>query len=133
MEETSLARMKGGHETILFVDDEDTLAEMAGEMLEKLGYVVDVFSNSTDALAAVRKDSTKYDLLITDQTMPDISGMDLAAKVLEIYPDLPVILYTGYSATIDGQEAKRIGIKEFLMKPLSMRVLADAVRRTLDG
>ncbi len=132
-DEIALAQMKGGDEKILFVDDESTLAAMAGEMLEKLGYSVQVLSSSKKALQMFRKSPYEYDLLITDQTMPDISGIDLALHTLRIRPDLPVILYTGYSASIDEDEVKNIGIREFLMKPLSMSVLADVVRRTLDG
>ncbi len=130
--ENALDQMKGGDEKILLVDDEATLADMAGEMLEKLGYKVRVHSSSKDALQEFRKEPQQYDLLITDQTMPDISGMDLAIQVLGIRPEFPVILYTGYSAAIDEEEAKNIGIREFLMKPLSMNILAEAVRRTLD-
>lgn len=133
IEQASLTRMKGGSEQILFVDDETTLAEMAGEMLENLGYTVRVMSNSMDAFKLFQKDPSQFDLLITDQTMPDISGMELARRVLNVRKDLPVILYTGYSATIDAKEAAQIGIREFLMKPLSMNVLADVVRRTLDN
>ncbi len=133
MEEASLLQMTGGNERILFVDDETTLADMAGEMLENLGYTVNVLSSSASALALFRQKPENFDLLITDLTMPGISGMDLASEVLSLSPDLPVILYTGYSATIDGEEARRVGIREFLMKPLSMNVLAEAVRKTLDG
>ncbi len=132
VEDISLGQIRGGHEAILFIDDEVTLAEMAGEMLEKLGYRVDVYSNSREALDSFRRAPERFDLLITDQTMPDISGIELARLVLSIRPDLPVILYTGYSAAIDSTEAQRLGIREFLMKPLSMSHLAEAVRRALD-
>ncbi len=133
LEEISFERMRGGKERILFVDDETTLAEMAGEMLEKLGYSISVLSSSVDALSLFRENPEEFDLLLTDQTMPDMSGLELAREVLQLRPDLPVILYTGYSATINGQEAKQIGIREFLMKPLSMSVLAEAVRKALDS
>ncbi len=132
VEDIVAGQIRGGHEAILFIDDEVTLAEMAGEMLVKLGYQVDVYSNSRDALDAFCRAPERYDLLITDQTMPDISGMDLARQALTLRPDLPVILYTGYSAAIDGAEAQRVGIRQFLMKPLSMSLLAEAVRRALD-
>lgn len=131
-DENALAQMKGGHEKILFVDDETTLASMAGEMLERLGYTVRVQSSSKAALQDFRNTPYEYDLLITDQTMPDISGIDLAMQVLRMRPDFPIILYTGYSSAIDENEVKKIGIRKFLMKPMSMSLLADAVRKTLD-
>lgn len=133
MEESSFQQIQGGRERILFVDDEITLAEMAGEMLRKLGYEVKILSSSTDALQVFREKPGEFDLLLTDQTMPDLSGMDLAGQVLRLRPDLPVVLYTGNSATIDVDEAKRLGIREILMKPLGMSLLAGAVRKTLDG
>jgi signal transduction histidine kinase/CheY-like chemotaxis protein len=133
MEESSFQQMRGGRERILFVDDEMTLAEMAGEMLEKLGYAVKILSSSTDALQLFKEKPGEFDLLITDQTMPDLSGIDLACQVLLLRPDLPVVLYTGNATTIDADEAKRLGIREILMKPLGMSVLAEAVRKTLDG
>lgn len=110
-----------------------TLAEMAGMMLELLGYSVTILSSSSAALQLFQERPDGFDLLITDQTMPDISGMELARLVLQKRPGLPVILYTGYSAAIDAEEARRVGITRFLMKPLSMSVLAGAVRETLDG
>ncbi len=132
-EESVHGQMRGGNERILFVDDEKTLAEMAGNMLEQLGYSVVILSSSTAALQLIKEQPNYFDILITDQTMPDLSGMDLTREVLKLCPGLPVILYTGYSATIDGDEAKRIGINRCLMKPLGMNILADAVRSTLDN
>ncbi len=132
-EDVESATMPRGNERILFVDDETALAEMAGQMLEKLGYTVNVLSDSREAFDLFTSAPDAFDLLLTDQTMPDISGMDLAKKVLSLRPDLPVILYTGYSTAVDGNEARQIGIRQFLMKPLSMNVLAEVVRKTLDG
>ncbi len=121
-----------GNERILFVDDEENLAKLTGQMLRMLGYEVNVMSHSSRALEMFTSSPESFDLLITDQTMPEMSGMELASQVLAIRPGLPVILYTGYSAVIDGDEAKRIGIQQFLMKPLSMNKLAEVVRKTLD-
>lgn len=132
-EDNSFLQIQGGSERIIFVDDEQTLAEMAGEMLEKLGYSVEVFSSSRKALERFKKRPDSFDLLITDQTMPDLSGMVLAAEILRLRSDLPIILYTGYAATIDAEDVKKAGIRDFLMKPLTMGVLAEAVRRALDG
>ncbi len=131
-EDVIIDQMPRGNERILFVDDEETLSEMAGHMLEKLGYMVKVSSSSNEALELFCHSPEDFDLLITDQTMPDLSGMNLAQEILAIRPDLPVLLYTGYSAAVDSKEARRIGIRQCLMKPLSMNVLAGAVRKTLD-
>lgn len=121
-----------GTERILFVDDELELVDMARQMLEKLGYSVEVLTSSVEALEELEKDSDRFDLVITDQTMPGLSGLELARKIKILKPTLPVILYTGYSATIDAEEAKRIGIKEFLLKPLNMVELSAVVRSVLD-
>ena len=124
--------MPTGSEHILFVDDEENLAEVAREMLVRLGYQVDVRTSSVEALQTLRQCPGRYHLLITDQTMPALSGIDLARQALALQPDLPVILYTGYSTAVDGPEARRAGIKAFLMKPLSMNTLAAVVREVLD-
>lgn len=125
-------RIPGGKETILFVDDESALTEMAGHMLEMLGYRVQISTSSTNALELFKKSPDGFDLLITDQTMPGLSGINLAKEVLAIKPDLPVILYSGYPAGLDFEEVTRFGIRQFLTKPLSMSVLAEVVRKTLD-
>ena len=131
--EDRVQEMPQGNERILFVDDEETLADMAGEMLIKLGYKVKVMTDSVEALRVFRTQPYNYDLIITDQTMPEITGLELAREILSLRPSVPVILYTGYSTSIDGGEAKLIGVREFMMKPLSMTNLALTVRRVLDG
>jgi len=124
--------MPHGKERILFVDDEPTLANVVGEMLEKLGYYVEIQTSSVGALELFKQVPERYDLLITDQTMPVLSGVEFAREALSIKPDIPVILYTGYSTAIDEKEARKIGIREFLMKPVSMTNLATVVRNVLD-
>jgi len=124
--------MPHGKERILFVDDEKTLANVVGEMLEKLGYYVEIQTSSVKALELFKQVPERYDLLITDQTMPALSGVEFAREALSIKPDIPVILYTGYSTAIDEKEARKIGIREFLMKPVSMTNLATVVRNVLD-
>ena len=121
-----------GNETILFVDDEIALGEVTGKMLSRLGYRVDVQSSSVEALKMVREHPGRYDLMITDQTMPVLSGTELSREVLTSEPDLLIILYTGYSAKVDGDAARKIGIREFLMKPVSMDKLTAVIRRLLD-
>lgn len=122
-----------GNERILFVDDEETLAEMAEQMLDHLGYRPRIFTNSTEALAHFEKNSDQYELVITDLTMPSMSGVELSAKITNIRPDIPVILHTGYSTKIDAGEARAAGIQSFMIKPLSMAKLSRLVRDVLDG
>jgi len=124
--------MPMGSERILFVDDEETLAEMAGEMLRKLGYDVQIMTSGLDALQQIQASPEQYDLIITDQTMPSISGLDLARSIVALQPGVPIILYSGYSAAISADEAREIGIKKVLMKPLSMTLLSQTVRQILD-
>jgi CheY-like chemotaxis protein len=125
--------MPRGTERILFVDDEEVLAEVTQEMLQKLGYKVEIQTNSVEALHRFRAQPGEYDLLITDQTMPDMSGMELAREALDIRSDIPVVLYTGYSSSIDESALRRIGIQNYLMKPLSMTKLATVIRQILDA
>ena len=124
--------MPGGSERILFVDDEETLAEMAGEMLKKLGYAVQIMTDSSQARTAVLSAPERYDLIIIDQAMPGISGMDLAHAILASRVKTPIILYSGYPATVSEDEARAIGIRKVLVKPLSMVLLSQAVRQVLD-
>lgn len=121
-----------GHgERILFVDDEAPLATLSKSMLERLGYRVTVQTSSLEALATFSAHSDEFDLVITDQTMPSLSGADLAKLVLDIRPGLPVILATGYSTTINPEKAKAIGIRELLQKPNTTQTLGEAIRRAL--
>lgn len=122
---------KGHGERILFVDDEAPLATLSKTMLERLGYHVTVQTSSLEALATFSAQSDQFDLVITDQTMPSLSGADLARLMLEIRPDLPVILATGYSTTINPERAGAIGIRELLQKPNTTQSLSEAIRRVL--
>ncbi len=122
-----------GSECILFVDDEELLADLAESMLTELGYRVITMTESTEALKLFSANIDQIDLVITDQTMPTLSGKDLIQELLKIKPDLPTILCTGFSSKIDKTAAMALGIKDFLMKPLDLRELSLAVRRVLDG
>ncbi len=124
--------LPGGSESILFVDDELFLADLGRDMLAQLGYRVDARSSSVEALAALHADKGRYDLLITDMTMPDLTGDELTARALKLCPDLPVIICTGYSERIDKSRAAAIGARELLLKPLSLQMMANTVRRVLD-
>ena len=122
----------GGNERILLVDDERDLLETIAESLEMLGYRVTATCNSSEALQIFRTDPQGFDLVITDQTMPDLSGVELAVDLLKTRADLPIILSTGYSTKVSPVEAKRIGIREFCAKPLEMQQLAVVIRKILD-
>ncbi len=121
-----------GSERILLVDDEETIARMGKKMLERLGYDVTSRAGSTDALEAFRAAPDKYDLVITDMTMPQMTGVQLAQKLLEIKPDIPIIICTGFSAKIDDERIKDYGIRGFVMKPVVQRELAKKIREVLD-
>jgi CheY-like chemotaxis protein len=117
-----------GRGRILFVDDEESLVEIGKEMLEDLGYTVTGSVSSAKALALFTSDPDAFDLVITDQTMPDFTGLDLAREFAFIRPDVPVILVTGFSHLVDAGRARQAGIRAFLMKPLPKGELARTVR-----
>ncbi len=120
-----------GSERILLIDDEEILANMTRTMLEKLGYQVTVRRSSLEALTTFQNQPDAYDLVITDQTMPGMTGIDLARRMLQLRPDLPIILCTGYSSLISEDKAKSAGIRGFALKPLAKKDLAVLIRRVL--
>ncbi len=122
-----------GTEHILFVDDEPMLVKLAESMLSKLGYSVVTRSSSSEALEIFQKDPDKFDLIITDMTMPGMTGDRLAQKLIAIRNDIQIILCSGYSEHISEEKVKNIGIKEFVMKPLEIKDLAKIIRKVLDG
>ena len=122
-----------GSEHILYIDDEETLAVMGKDMLERLGYRVATETSSIEALSIFRDQPNTYDLVITDQTMPEMTGVDLARRMLQIRPDLPIILCTGYSSQVSEEKAKAFGIKGFAMKPLARKDIAVLIRNVLDA
>ncbi len=122
----------GGCEHILFVDDEPILCKMQTKQLERHGYRVTAQENSREALALFSKEPTAFDLVITDQTMPDLTGFDMAVEMLRIRPDLPIILCTGYSSIVSEEKAKAAGIRGFAEKPVLGNVLAHLIREVLD-
>jgi len=124
--------VKGGHERILFVDDEKELVHLYKVMLQNLGYDVTVTSDSEEALHLFRQEPYKFDLLITDYTMPKLTGRELSIEILKIKPDFPVILCSGFSETFNKEHAVEAGIREFLMKPLNKKIVAQAIRKVLD-
>jgi PAS domain S-box-containing protein len=120
-----------GNEHILYIDDESMLVEMGQNMLQRLGYQVTVCNSSLEALASFQNQPEAYDLVITDQTMPGMTGIDLARRMLQIRPNLPIILCTGYSNLITEDRAKAAGIKGFAFKPLAKNDLAMLIHRVL--
>ncbi len=122
----------GGHERILFVDDEPALVDLGKQLLERLGYRVTTRTSSIEAFELFKARPDKFDLLLTDMTMPHMTGEKLAQEFMKIRPNIPVILCTGYSEWITEEKAKKVGIRLFAMKPLVMRELADAIRKVLD-
>ncbi|MBW2168987.1 MAG: response regulator, partial [Deltaproteobacteria bacterium] len=122
-----------GHERVLFVDDEPALVEIGKQMLERLGYEVTTRTSSIEALELFKAKPDRFDLVITDMTMPHMTGERLARELMKIRPDIPIILCTGFSERISEEKAKGMGIKAFVMKPLVMRDLANTVRKVLDN
>ena len=123
----------GGNEHILFIDDEEDIALTGKAMLETLGYRVTAISSSPNALNMFARNPHDFDIVITDQTMPRMTGDRIAKHMLEIRPDLPVILVTGLSESITKETRDRIGIKGFLMKPFSISEIGKTVRGALDA
>ncbi len=123
--------MPHGEGTILFVDDENSLVTIGKEMLEQLGYTVIAKTDSTEALEEFTANPYKYDLVVTDQTMPVLTGADLAQKIFAIRADIPIVLCTGFSEVISEEKAKAIGIREFIMKPIFMKEIAFVIRNLL--
>ena len=124
--------LRGGHETILLVDDEKSIVEVGRKILSRLGYVVYGRTDPETALQDFCADSDKYDLVITDMTMPGMTGDELARKILEIRPEKPIILCTGFSKKINMEQAMDIGIRYYIEKPLNRYELAITVRAVLD-
>ena len=121
-----------GCERILFVDDEESLVEMGEDVLAELGYEVTSRMNGRQALALLKGDPSRFDLVITDQTMPEMTGIELAKEILAIRADMPIIMCTGFSYVVDADKAKAAGIKAFAMKPLTKREIAKTIRKVLD-
>ena len=121
----------GQGQSILLVDDEKQLVVIGRKMLERLNYVVECKTDVTEALEAVRADPTGFDLVITDLTMPGMTGTDFARRLLEIRPDLPIILTTGYGANLTSETVRALGIRELLSKPHNAQALGMAVQRAL--
>ena len=123
--------LPSGTECILFVDDEQAITNMSKEMLENLGYKVIAETSSVDALTSFKNQPDEIDVVITDLTMPHMSGLELAQKFQRIRPDTPIILCSGYVAQIPVEKAKSMGIQAVVSKPVSRRTIAEVIRGVL--
>jgi CheY-like chemotaxis protein len=121
----------GEGERILIIEDEAIQLQSFATALERLGYRPTARTDSREALADFRENPGDFDLVITDQTMPKMTGSELAEAILRIRPDLPIILCTGFSEIVDGEKAKLIGIREFILKPFSLSDISVTIRRAL--
>ncbi|MEQ8169632.1 MAG: PAS domain S-box protein [Candidatus Eremiobacterota bacterium] len=122
-----------GKERILIVDDEEILVNAMGKMLEKLGYTVIVKNNAYDLLGTFCKEPHNFDLVITDQTMPQMTGIELAGELTGIRPDIPVVLCSGYTDIISMEKARETGIRDILKKPVTLQDLAGALENLFRG
>ena len=125
-------KLPEGNERILLVDDEESIIYVGRLRLERLGYKVETRMNPVEALELFRADPDRFDLVITDMTMPQMNGDQLVKEVLKIHPDMPTILCTGFSERIDEEKAKSIGIRKYIEKPINSSKLAKIVRKVLD-
>jgi len=130
--EQAVSQIDGGNERILLVDDEHDILEVEKEMLKKLGYTITAKDNSREALNLFAEQPEKFDMVITDMTMPHMTGDVFARELSKIRSDIPIILCTGYSALISKEKAASLGIMGFLMKPVALRDLSNMIRSVLD-
>ncbi len=123
--------LPGGSERILLVDDEESIMQMMQERLQRLGYDVVARKCSLEALGTFREHPGAFDLVITDQTMPHLTGIDLAKEIQRVRPGMPIILCTGFSEVITAEKVGVLGIQKLLMKPVIFRELVESIRKAL--
>ena len=122
-----LGALQHGQGNVLLVDDEEQVVEVSSEMLRRLGYAVQGVTSSREALSLILNSPESYDLLVTDLTMPEMTGVELCSEVKKIRPGLPVILCTGYDEKVSAEILEKIGADRYCMKPVSMKAFADTV------
>ena len=122
---------RGDGQTVMIVDDEKPLVELAEEMLAKLGYEPIGFGSSVAALEAFRAAPQRFDIVLTDETMPELVGTDLAREIHLLRPAIPIVLMSGYSGVQLHERARAVGIREILRKPLQSRDIAECLGRVL--
>jgi CheY-like chemotaxis protein len=121
----------GAGQRVLFVDDEASLAKLGQRMLERLGYQAECFTDAVRALAVLRSEPDRYSAMITDLSMPVLSGQELAQTALESAPRLPIILMSGYAPAQARTRALEVGVREVILKPVSLELLGAALARAL--
>ncbi|MEW6518041.1 MAG: response regulator [Thermodesulfobacteriota bacterium] len=131
--ESEKMNLPGGTERIMVVDDELAITQMLRKILERLGYAVTSFTSSVEAMQYFTEHSDRFDLVISDQTMPEIMGDELAIRLLQVRPDIPIVICSGFSERINGRKAGELGIKEYVMKPLIPADMARMIRQVLDA
>ncbi|WP_051328274.1 PAS domain S-box protein [Desulfatirhabdium butyrativorans] len=129
---TAVTEIPLGNERILLVDDERPIIDMERRMLERLGYKVETFLDSESALTCFEADPLRFDIVLTDMSMPKMTGVQLSKRILAIRPGMPIILCTGHTEMIDEQAAIAIGIRALSPKPLAVEVLAALIRQVID-
>lgn len=120
----------GGGRRVLLVDDEQPIARVGCLMLERMGFSVDMHITSTGAWDAFRSDPNRYDLVVTDQTMPQMTGIELSSRILEARPDIPIILVTGFHASASPERVRELGLAKMLMKPYTIQSLSRAIKES---
>ncbi len=120
-----------GDGTILLVDDEEVLLEIEQQLLESLGYTVKTTTNGDEALKLFQSDIDMFDLVLTDQTMPGMTGSELVKHILEIRPEIPIILASGFSDSTSPEKAKEAGVYDYVMKPIDLPKLASIIQSAL--
>lgn len=120
-----------GRERILFIDDEEAIADLGHEMLTDFGYDVTVMINSAEALELFNKAPDKFDIIITDQIMPDMTGTELAEEIMKVRDDIPIILTSGFSEVVKPEKMSELGIREYVRKPFVIKELGTAIRKAL--
>ena len=131
VEKEATENFRHNKEHILLIDDEGVLVEMNAKILERLGFQVTTRNSSIEALSTFLNKPDAYDLVITDQTMPGMTGVDLARRMLQVRPELPIILCTGYSSLVSEEKARSMGIKGFAYKPITKAAIGNLVRKVL--
>jgi signal transduction histidine kinase/ActR/RegA family two-component response regulator len=126
-------QITGGSEHILIVDDEPSIVKVESKVLERMGYKVTPQTSSVDALDTFKKSPDQFDLVITDLTMPYLTGEKLAAQIIKLRPDIPIILCTGFSTSNTTKEILATGVTTIIKKPVITQKLVETVRRVLDG
>ena len=121
-----------GKERVLFIDDEESITDIAGDILETLGYSAETVTDPLEALSLFENNPASFDLIISDMTMPGMNGMELSGKLRAVREDIPIIICTGHSTLIDEETAKEAGIAALAMKPITMSEMAKLIRNILD-